>query len=286
MFKGLLAALAALFVAGQAQAKPPIWIVRDADSEIVLFGSIHILPPNIDWKPPALTKALARADDVWFELPMDQASETEVAGLASAKGILPADQSLSALLSPDGAARLARTNARYGLSPAFVERLEPWFAEVLLAGAEFRQAGANADSGVEKAVSAAVPPTAQRRAFETPAEQIALFDGAPLPDQVASLEETLQEMEDKPGSYNELVADWMAGDLAALEREALGPLRAAAPGLYARLVTERNERWIATLRERLKGSGRTVVVVGVGHLAGPDGLPARLRALGYSVEGP
>jgi hypothetical protein len=25
-----------------------------------------------------------------------------------------------------------------------------------------------------------------------------------------------------------------------------------------------------------------VVVVGVGHLIGPDGLPARLRALGYS----
>jgi uncharacterized protein YbaP (TraB family) len=28
------------------------------------------------------------------------------------------------------------------------------------------------------------------------------------------------------------------------------------------------------------------VVVGVGHLIGPDGVPARLRALGYSVTGP
>ena len=62
--------------------------------------------------------------------------------------------------------------------------------------------------------------------------------------------------------------------------------RAAAPGLYARLVTERNERWLTTLKARLDGSGRTVVVVGVGHLVGQDGLPARLRALGYSVEGP
>jgi uncharacterized protein YbaP (TraB family) len=40
------------------------------------------------------------------------------------------------------------------------------------------------------------------------------------------------------------------------------------------------------LDQRLKGKGRTVVVVGVGHLVGADGLPARLRALGYSVTGP
>ena len=33
-------------------------------------------------------------------------------------------------------------------------------------------------------------------------------------------------------------------------------------------------------------SGRTVMVVGAGHLAGPDGVPAQLRALGFKVEGP
>jgi len=68
--------------------------------------------------------------------------------------------------------------------------------------------------------------------------------------------------------------------------EALAPLRRVAPTLFRRLVTERNARWAATLDARLKGRGRTVVVVGVGHLIGPEGLPERLRALGYSVKGP
>jgi uncharacterized protein YbaP (TraB family) len=51
-------------------------------------------------------------------------------------------------------------------------------------------------------------------------------------------------------------------------------------------VVDRNARWMTPLRARMAGSGRTVVVVGVGHLVGSEGLPARFRALGYSVEGP
>ena len=64
------------------------------------------------------------------------------------------------------------------------------------------------------------------------------------------------------------------------------PLRETSPTLYRRLVIERNARWTQVLDARMKGHGRTVVVVGVGHLIGPDGVPARLRALGYSVTGP
>ena len=63
-------------------------------------------------------------------------------------------------------------------------------------------------------------------------------------------------------------------------------MRNASPTLFRRLVSDRNARWTLTLDERLKGRGRTVVVVGMGHLIGPDGVPARLRALGYEVEGP
>ena len=85
MWKTLALALAALSVAcSTAQARPPIWIVRDADSEIVLFGSIHVLPPGLDWKPPPLARALTAADDLWFELPIDPATEAETARLAAA----------------------------------------------------------------------------------------------------------------------------------------------------------------------------------------------------------
>ena len=272
--KSALVGLVALLAAGAAQAQPPVWVAKDADSELVLFGSVHVLPPGLDWEPPALARALAAADDVWFELPVDAATEAETARLATELGVLPPDQSLFKLLTPKDAERLARVTAMYQVSPAVVDRLQPWLAEIALAGGAYRQAGADAASGVEKTLAAAARPQAERRAFETPAEQI------------ASLRQTLEEMETKPDQFVALVRAWMDGDVATLDREAIAEMRKAAPTLFRILVTDRNVRWTQVLDQRLKGHGRTVVVVGVGHLIGPGGVPARLRALGYSVTGP
>ncbi|MGA0606090.1 TraB/GumN family protein [Phenylobacterium sp. VNQ135] len=281
-----LAASAALLSATAAAAQPPVWVVKDADSEMVLFGSVHVLPPGLAWKPPALAAALKDADDLWFELPAGPEAEQESARLAGEKGVLPPGESLFKRLPPADAARLVRVAEAYGVDKAVLDRLEPWLAELALSGAAFRKSGAGLEDGVEKAVEAAAPPKARRRALETVAEQLAIFDEAPEGEQIASLRETMVEMEKDPKAFDTLVAAWASGDLGLIEREALQPLRQASPLLYRRLVTDRNARWVQTLDHRLKGKGRTVVVVGMGHLIGDGGVPARLRALGYSVTGP
>jgi uncharacterized protein YbaP (TraB family) len=282
----IAALLAGLFAAGSACARPPVWVVRDADSEVVLFGSVHLLPPGLDWRPQALESAVQSADDVWFELPIDAATETETQRLAGQLGVLPPDQSLFTMLPAPDSARLLRVAKAYDVDPAILMRLRPWLAEVALSGAAFRKAGAEGQDGVEKAVAAEVPPTAVRRAFETPRQQIEMMADAPLGEQVASLRQTVKEMEDDPDEFAKLVRAWVAGDLKAIDRQAIAPMRKASPRTFQRLVTERNARWTAVLDQRLKGHGRTVVVVGMAHLIGPDGVPARLRALGYQVEGP
>lgn len=280
------AALAVWAAAGPALARPAVWIVRDADSELVLFGSVHVLPDGLDWRPPALTEGLAKAEDVWFEMPMDAESEAQSARLAAARGLLPPGRSLQELLPSKTWERLLAAAQRYRLSPAMLTRMEPWLAEVALSGAVYQVAGASPAMGVEKQVHAAAPAAVERKAFETPAQQIAFFDEAPLADQIASLEHSLDEIERDPEAFSTLVDAWMAGDLARLQTIAIEPLRAAAPVIYRRVVTERNAVWARALDARLKGRGRTVVVVGVGHLIGPESLPAKLRALGYAVEGP
>lgn len=198
----------------------------------------------------------------------------------------PAGQSLSGELSPQDQARLARIAQTCGLPLAGLDRLQPWYADVTLSVASYRLAGAMVGDGVERRLSDELGPTVRRRAFETPAEQIGYLSGAPLPDQIASLRETLGELEQGPASYQRLVRAWMAGDASAIRKQALAPMIEQAPGVYRRLVVDRNRRWLPLILDRLNGRGEAVMVVGVGHLVGSDGLPALLRAQGVRVDGP
>lgn len=283
---GLIALAFGLALAGPALAKPPVWVVHDADSTLVLFGSVHLLPPGLDWRPPALDQALAKADDLWFEIPMDGASQSQVSEAILARGMLPAGQTLTALLPKATAVKLAQAAAKLNLPIDALDKMKPWLADATISVAALRLEDAGAESGVEEAVSASAPSGAKRQAFETGPGQIAIFDAMPMKDQMASLDDTLSELQQDPHAYDDLLAAWMKGDVKKLEK--LGPeeVKKASPGVYKALITDRNTAWLKQIQERLAGAGETVVVVGAGHLVGKDGLPARLRALGYKVDGP
>jgi hypothetical protein len=286
MIRILLGLLLTCALASTAAAEPALWRLRDRDSDIVLFGSVHLLPEGVKWRTRQLDRAVARAQEIWFELPDQGPVNASVAMEAAQRGALPAGQSLSEQLSPEGRARLARLSKQYGLPLEAMNRLEPWLADISLQVAGYMRAGAKEELGVERVISARAPKSARRKAFESAAEQLDFFDGAPPADQIASLERSMLELEAEPDSFLRLTRAWASGDLATLEREALEPLKEAAPALYRNLITARNRRWADEIVRMLNGKGRIVIVVGAGHLVGPDSVPALLRARGIRVEGP
>jgi uncharacterized protein YbaP (TraB family) len=285
-FVSALAGLCFWLLAGVAAAQPPVWVVHGSHATIVLFGSVHILPPGLPWEPPALKRALAAADDLWFEIPLDDASNLTATRLAARQGLQDPGESLSGQLSLASRERLNRVAQSCGVSVEGLDRLRPWLAEITLSLAVYRQAGAVEEDGVERRITGLVPASVPRRAFETTEQQIGFLSNAPLSDQIASLEETLDELNEGPASYERVVTVWMAGDAPGIVREALDPMIKSSPGVYRSLVVARNQRWVDQILDRLQGGGEAVMVVGVGHLVGPDSVPALLRARGVSVDGP
>lgn len=282
----LAMALALGAAAPLASAKPPLWIVRSKTATLILFGSIHLLPAGLDWRPAALDDALAKADEVWFELPIDAATDNRASNAAIARGALPKGRSLFAMLGPDEAARLTREGGALNCPPEALDRMQPWMAELTLSVASDARSGGSAFNGVEDQIQAITPAATRRRAFEGPEQQIGFLAGAPIKDQIASLGWTLDEIDNDPAAYQRVVDEWMAADTAALQRDALAPLQRVSPTLFDRLLGSRNRAWAKTLAQRLRKPGQIVVVVGVGHMLGPGGLPALLRAQGLDVEGP
>jgi uncharacterized protein YbaP (TraB family) len=263
-----------------------VWVAHGDHATVTIFGSVHILPDKLDWEPQALKDALKDADELWFETPIDASDLLDAARLALARGLLPPNESLLALLPDDQArAQLKDVAASLNVPIIQLDRLRPWLAELTLAQAAYAREGASADQGVERQLADGAQ-QAERHAFETAQQQIAMFADTPVPDQVASLMDSIQQMQDDPGAFSRLTREWLAGDLKGIDKDGVQTLRKTSPALFKVLLTDRNAAWRATVLKRLQGRGKVVVVVGVGHLVGPGGLPQLLRDSGVRVDGP
>jgi uncharacterized protein YbaP (TraB family) len=287
----LLAVLALLWPVS-VWAEPPVWVLHGPGATVTLFGSVHVLPHDVDWEPKALKRALLDADELWFETPIDPAALLDASRQALAKGLLPEGRSLSDMLSPDGRARLRKAEDDLRLPAAQMERLRPWMAELSIGAAAYARDGATADQGVERQLADAAP-QARREAFETTAQQIAMFAGTSDAVQVASLEDTLRDLQDDPDQSKRLIDAWLRGDLGGIDKEGVQALRLSSPALFKILLTDRNAAWSKILLRRLRSRpprdgrpARIVAVVGVGHLTGPGGVPELLRRKGVRVDGP
>ena len=148
-------ALSFVFAVGAVSAvaaQPAIWTVRSRTATIVLFGSIHLLPPGLDWRPPALDAALSKADELWFEVPITALSEGQANSEARSRGALPQGRHLFSLVTPDEAERLRRVAIALHCDPGAIDQMQPWMAEFTLSVAEDASGGADAYNGVEEHV--------------------------------------------------------------------------------------------------------------------------------------
>ncbi len=99
-----------------------MWQVSDADSSVWLFGSIHVLPPTIDWRTPAFDAILGKADEVYFEADIGPLGQLGLILQSLTMGFTAHDPWLDAL-TPEQSAGLAAAIAPLGLTHGPARRL-------------------------------------------------------------------------------------------------------------------------------------------------------------------
>ena len=87
--------MTALVVSTPAEAEPPMWIVRDHDSEVILFPTIHLLPTWLEWETETVEEHISRADEVWFEVLPEEMDNEDLLGLTIELGFSPETPSRS-----------------------------------------------------------------------------------------------------------------------------------------------------------------------------------------------
>lgn len=281
MKRFVLAALLALAACKQAPpaslaARPAMWEVTGPSGQKGwLFGTIHALDKPYAWRTPAFDAVLAGSDRVVVEV-ADVAHPEKIApvftALATSPGHPPLDQRVPPALRDELADTVRRANA----AGTDFSRVETWAAALMLARASVSDSAV--EGGVDRAVLAAAG-TKTVAELEGAEAQLRVFDALPEPAQRSLLAATLAGEDDD----SKLSAAWARGDMDAIARETRRGLL-ADPALRDALLTRRNAAWTTAIAALLRAGRHPLVAVGGAHMAGPDGLPARLAAAGFTVR--
>ena len=290
---GMLAALLAFSFASCAQApaqeegsiSPLLYVVRDADSTMYLYGTVHVRPRGSDWGNDRVRAALDESSEIWTELMMNAETDAQTQTLAMRLGRAEPGHPLSSWLTPEENASLNAVTTRLGMPQGALEGVKPWLAALTLTVMPLVQAGYDAESGVDRSVDAYGDAAGKTmRALETPEQQLTFFANLSPEMQREMLQEAINESDSIATMIGEMSNAWEHGDERALEHAVVEETRTDYPELYQMLFVDRNNAWMAELSREMEGSGVDFIAVGAGHIVGRDGLVAQFRARGYRVE--
>ena len=295
LFKFLKRALALLGLATAAYAAPAtvtpttaahpaLWEVSDQDTTIYLFGTIHLLPDNYNWRTPTIDKAIASSGSLYVETIVDpknpQPLIMAIRKLGYANGLPP----LADRIDPAKRPLLEAAIAKSGIPRPIFDRMETWAAAFTLLGVQYREIGLGGENGPEQtlrdAFGAAGKPVGQ---LETNEQQIGFFDVLPESAQRSLLEGAIEGKESASLDFSGMLRGWANGDVDLIAKTFNRDL-ADSPALRETLIDRRNANWSHWIEQRMAQPGVVFLAVGAGHLAGSDSVQSKLERDGYRVR--
>jgi len=256
-------------------ANPALWVVRDADPTVYLFGTFHLLDGR-PWFNDEVKTAFDASNELVMEaiLPEDPAS---IQPLILRYAVDPNGRTLSSRLTAEQNTALNTALSASGVPAGAFDRFEPWFVSMTLAVLGAQKLGISGTSGPETVLTAAAHarhvPIGELEGFEY---QLRLLDGMPEALQIDQLQETLKENDEIAAKLAPMLAAWSTGDVDRLASLMEEDQDEQDRQLHQLIFTQRNANWAHWIEERMARPGTVFIAVGAGHLAGPDSVQSVL----------
>jgi len=273
---------AAAIAPATTDADPALWVVKDDDTTIYLFGTVHVLKPGLSWFDEAVKTAFDKSDEMMLEIvmPEDQA--------AVAKTMMPlamdqTGKTIPSRLTADQLKAYQAAMVSVGIPANAFDSFEPWFAAMTLSVLPLTKLGYDPEQGAEKLLTKFAKADAKPvSGLETLEEQLGFFDKLPDTQQVAFLNSVVKDMDKLGPMLDKMVVLWAKGDPDGLA-VAMNESMAATPELATMLLYDRNQRWADQIKTRMDKPGTVFIAVGAGHLAGEKSVQDYLKAQGLTA---
>lgn len=263
---------------------PAIWRLQDEDSTLYLFGTVHLLPTDLNWQRDDMREAFAQSGTIFFEADHDGAAALRAQTLATRLGLRTDGRRLTDTLDNYQSNLLEAVANNGELDLAALDAMQPWLAGEFLTLSAARREGLSADLSADEALKSRAARTGKNIVyFETPEDQVRQIAELPESVQLELLTDTMERFDEMGPDLRRIAQSWVIGDVEALNRDLIAPLDAAPDGYREAIFTDRHTRWADRLDRFMQGSGTGFVAVGTSHLLGEDSLIDELERRGHDV---
>lgn len=285
---GLLLSVLAGALSSQGHAeetsKSCLWSIQKESHKLYLLGSIHVLKSDAYPLAAKIENAYSSSQKVVFETDINAMLDPAVAQKMMQLALYPEGQTLTQQLRRETLNKLKAKMTELGLPMQQFSRFKPWFIALTLAQLELQRMGFNPAYGVDMHFFGRTKSDQKEAGFLEPIDfQLNLLAKMNASDQDALLVQTLEEMDVITELAADMLAYWKSGDAGNLYH-LLNKSFEGHPDLRDKLLIQRNKRWVSGIEALLKENKNVLVIVGAGHLVGPDSLVDLLRKKGHNVR--
>ena len=266
-------------------ADTSVWRASNDSSVLYLAGTVHKLSASQYPLPAEYQSAYDHSDILVFETDIGAMRSPAVRDRIAAQSVLPEGRTLESVLGDSTCDLLRRYCEDVGFPIEQLRSLKPVAAMMTLLAGTLQSLGVTAPGVDEHFFSLAQSDSKAYRSLESVDRQIdyllTMDEGRPDRFVRRSIEDFKRA---RQGELEDGIRAWRDGEEQALIERFLHDEMLSAPGLYQSLVVDRNREWMRSIRQYLESPGTEMVLVGVAHLVGSDGLVSLLRGEGYEVR--
>jgi len=256
-----------------------LWQISAPDqAPSYLFGTMHSGDSRVNTLPAALTDPFDRATSFSMELIFTGAGIVRMAETM----FYMENENLKDAIGEELYEQTRAAFIKVGISTRDLDKKKPW-AVIMALGSPRKTGGVMfLDLRLQRRATLQHKPT---YGLETMDEQLQVFEGLSIDDQIQLLREALTYQSSNAEQMDQLLRAYLNRDLAALAAISDRYQARAGPAynkLMDRLLVKRNYRMLERMQPRLK-EGNAFIAVGALHLPGRQGLLTLLENSGYQV---
>jgi uncharacterized protein len=264
--------------------KHSLWRIRSKTNTVYLLGSVHMLKKDDYPLGSSIERAYDNSSRLFFEVNLDLVDQQKLQQLVISIATYTGTRTLKDDLSKQTYAAVQKRVSDMGLNIEQFNMIKPWFLGLTLSIGTLQKLGYDYHKGVDNYFYEKAKQDGKSIAgFETMEYQMGLFSVLPADMQDTMMLQTLKELDVIESRISEIVEAWKTGDADGLGSILLKSYQ-EYPAVHKAIVLDRNRNWLPRIQSLIGQKQNCMVIVGVAHLVGADGIIALLKQKGYQVE--